>query len=365
LASGLFYGRRVKLMDTRLFTFCISLLLLTLSAKGDDTAGYVQFNTSVGIINVRLLTEAPLNVANFLSYVNSGAYTSSIVHRSVQPDFIFQGGAYTCTNTGGLNVIPANAPVMGEHDPINNPNAYSNTLGTLALALSTGPDSGTNNWFFNLGDNSASLDGTADGGPFTVFGVVADANSLAVMENLGMIPVYDLTPKPTDLPFPSIPLIGYTPPNLLVSNLVFVYSITPLTPINSYFANLPSNLPAGSSDPSAIPFNDGVPNMVKYLCHINPNAPMSATARANLPTAGVKPGKIATFTYHQYALQFGVSATVQTSTDLQNWTTVSAAQTGTDANGDLIMQAQVTMTGGKQFFRLQVAPPPTGDFVPQ
>ncbi len=61
-------------MGTRLFSSCLGLLLLTLSAKGDDTAGYVQFNTSVGIINVRLLAEAPLNVANFLSYVNSGAY---------------------------------------------------------------------------------------------------------------------------------------------------------------------------------------------------------------------------------------------------------------------------------------------------
>lgn len=347
----------------------MGLLLVTLSTQGDDTAGYVQFNTSVGIINVRLLTEAPLNVANFLSYVNSGAYTNSLVHRSL-PGFVFQGGGFNFTSSAGLGAIPTNAPVMGEHDPTNNPNAYSNTLGTLALALSTGPDSGTNEWFFNLADNSASLDDASDGGPFTVFGVVADAGSLAVMESLGNLPTFDLTFNanaafPDGAEFPNFPLNNYTSGDIAVSNLVFVNSITPLVTINTYFANLPVNLPAGSSDPSAIPFNDGVPNVVKYLCDINPNAPMSATARANLPKAGTMPGKIATYTYHQYASEFGVSATVQTSTDLQNWTTINATQTGTDANGDLIMQAQVTMTGSKQFFRLQVAPPSTVDFIPQ
>jgi cyclophilin family peptidyl-prolyl cis-trans isomerase len=350
-------------MEFRRFALCLVLLLPTLFARGDDTAGYVQFNTSVGNINVRLLTEAPLNVANFMSYVNSGAYTSSFIHRSI-PGFIFQGGGYTCSNTGQLNVIPANAPVMGEHDPTNNPNAYSNTLGTLALALTTGPNTGTNNWFFNLGDNSAALDGTADDGPFTVFGVVADANSLAVMENLAAIQTYDLTQPPTNLPFPNIPLIGYTAPNLLVSNLVFVNSITPLTTITTYLANLPGSLPSGSNDPSAIPYNDGVPNVVKYLCGINPNAPMTATARANLPQVTVTTGKVAKYTYHQYAGEFGVGVTVQTSTDLQNWTTVTASQTGTDTNGNAIMQAQVTMTGSKQFFRLQVTPPTGVDYVP-
>ncbi len=115
-----------------------------------------------------------------------------------------------------------------------------------------------------------------------------------------------------------------------------------MTTIGTYLASVPG----GNSDPSATPFKDEVPNVLKYLCHVNPNVPMTAAARANLPKAGKMTGNIATFTYHQYAQEFGVSATVQTSTDLQNWTTVSAAQTGTDANGDLIMQARVTMTGG-------------------
>src|ERR1700744_5064914 len=102
-------------MGFRLFSSCLALFLLTLSAKADDTAGYVRFSTSVGIINVRLLSEAPLNVANFLTYGNRGSYTDSIIHRSI-PGFVFQGGGYELSSSNGLIQIPTNAPVMGEHD---------------------------------------------------------------------------------------------------------------------------------------------------------------------------------------------------------------------------------------------------------
>ena len=57
------------------------------------TGPSITFNTSLGAINVTLFPgDAPINVANFLSYVNSGAYNNSFIHRSV-PSFIIQAAA--------------------------------------------------------------------------------------------------------------------------------------------------------------------------------------------------------------------------------------------------------------------------------
>src|ERR1700691_5477792 len=58
----------------------------------DASPDFAIFNTTLGTIPV-LLTPAttPLTVANFLTYVSQGAYTNSIVHRSV-PGFIWQTG---------------------------------------------------------------------------------------------------------------------------------------------------------------------------------------------------------------------------------------------------------------------------------
>ena len=160
---------------------CIPLLLPPLCQIASGQT--VQFATNLGNINVQLLpASAPKTVANFLAYVNGGTYTNSIVHRSV-PAFIWQGGGYQL-QTGGIARIPANAPVVNEF-------GISNTRGTLAMAkLGNDPNSATNEWFFSEADNSSNLD-NQDGG-FTVFGKVADAASLAVMDQISNVPVFDL-----------------------------------------------------------------------------------------------------------------------------------------------------------------------------
>jgi len=51
----------------------------------------VRFHTNLGDLDVQLLSNsAPNTVANFLAYMNAGAYNNSIIHRSV-PGFIWQG----------------------------------------------------------------------------------------------------------------------------------------------------------------------------------------------------------------------------------------------------------------------------------
>jgi peptidyl-prolyl cis-trans isomerase A (cyclophilin A) len=153
-------------------------------------ATIVEFQTSQGNFQVNLFDETtPKTVNNFLTYVNDGHYTDSIVHRSV-PGFIVQGGGFTFNGVWELTRSATNAPVVNE--PV-----YSNVRGTIAMAkLSTSKDSATDQWFFNLANNSGNLD-TQNGG-FTVFGqVVGDGmtvvDSVAALQTCSDRPVVNYT----------------------------------------------------------------------------------------------------------------------------------------------------------------------------
>jgi uncharacterized repeat protein (TIGR03803 family) len=122
-----------------------------------------------------------------------------------------------------------------------------------------------------------------------------------------------------------------------------------------------------SSDPTATS-SDGVPNLLKYLYNINPTAPISAADRAMLPTPAMDttttPGTTyLALTYRQYALATRVTVHVQTSSDLQTWTTVDppdvCRQVGKDGTtGDPIMEIGVIANGSSgQFIRLNVTSP--------
>jgi cyclophilin family peptidyl-prolyl cis-trans isomerase len=163
------------------------------------TRSAVRMFTSLGELDVVLLpTQAPKTVANFLKYVNRGAYTSSLIHRSV-PGFVIQGGAYTLSATPSIDPIPTDSPVPNEFK-------VSNTRGTIAMAkLGSDPNSATSQWFFNESDsNAANLD--KQNGGFTVFGKLADY-SLPAMDALAAIPVP--SPPPFAAPLDQLPLFNY------------------------------------------------------------------------------------------------------------------------------------------------------------
>lgn len=126
-------------------------------------ATIVEFETSQGNIEVNLFDNAtPKTVANFLAYVNADSYNTTVIHRSIS-NFIVQGGGFTFDNLKLVKTV-ANAAVVNE--PL-----YSNIKGTIAMAkLGSNPNSATNEWFFNMTDNSANLDYQNAG--FTVFGQV-------------------------------------------------------------------------------------------------------------------------------------------------------------------------------------------------
>jgi hypothetical protein len=118
------------------------------------------------------------------------------------------------------------------------------------------------------------------------------------------------------------------------------------------------------TNPTDTPENDGVANLQKYAFDINPTTPTSATDHAALPKIGsamVSGQQVLTLTYREYALETNISYNVQSSPDLQTWTTMSKptiVPDGQDPNtGDPIMQAQVPVTSAHQFLRLQVTSP--------
>jgi peptidyl-prolyl cis-trans isomerase A (cyclophilin A) len=171
------------------FVFACSLTLNT-------QAPTVQFQTVMGDFEVNLYDKAtPKTVANFLAYVQANAYQNTVIHRSVS-DFIVQGGGFTYPNKLPLVAIPQNAAVMNE--PV-----YSNRRGTIAMAkLGTDANSATNQWFFNVANNSANLDFQNSG--FTVFGEVT-GNGMAIVDAMAL-----LTRFKGDGAFNEIPLRNYT-----------------------------------------------------------------------------------------------------------------------------------------------------------
>ena len=151
----------------------------------------VRFWTDAGRINVRLFDDTPLTKANFLQYVNSGAYDGTFIHRSL-PGFVVQGGGFFAIGPQAVDEVPALPPVQNE--PV-----HSNIRGTIAMAkLGGDPDSATNQWFFNLADNSDNLDN--QNGGFTAFGEITDAAGLAVMDALATFPIIDAGGVFADMP---------------------------------------------------------------------------------------------------------------------------------------------------------------------
>ena len=219
----------------------------------------VRFNTSVGTVDVELLQDsAPQTVATFLQYANGSGdnamtgytYSNTLIQRAVT-GFIVQGGGFFINSKGSIDQIVGRPTIPSEA-------GVSNTRGTLAMALSNGPDSATGDFFFNIADN-AMLDDTSDGGPFTVFGrVIAH---LDTVDKIAALPNRDFS---TQLGggFSNVPLQNFDGTNAGLDNLVKLNNIVPL-----------SLLPTASGAPSAL--------KLKLKGNTNPTLVTSAAFKGN------------------------------------------------------------------------------------
>jgi len=124
----------------------------------------VVMKTSMGSVTIELFADqAPASVKNFLAYVNDKFYDGTIFHRVI-PNFMIQGGGFAKDKTQK----PTKAPVKNEST-----NGLKNTVGTLAMARTSNPDSATAQFFINTVDNGfLDRENAQDGAGYCVFGKV-------------------------------------------------------------------------------------------------------------------------------------------------------------------------------------------------
>jgi cyclophilin family peptidyl-prolyl cis-trans isomerase len=187
--------------------------LAELFTDGDaETA--VRLATTKGDIDMLLYPSlAPEGVANFMAYVNSGAYDNMAFHRLV-PGFVLQGGDLRAVS--GPRTFSSIQQLLAS--PQNEP-GISNTRGTVAAAKVGGrfssytgngglpvdrsneatygfhgylgdPNSATTNFFINLAGNQDNLDN--QNGGFTAFGRVTNAG-MAVTDAISVLPTGSYT----------------------------------------------------------------------------------------------------------------------------------------------------------------------------
>ena len=172
-------------------TRTIPVALLALAATGTLEATEVAMCTDRGRVVLELADgEAPLHVANFLRYVDTGFYAGTVFHR-VLPGAIVQGGGLDRQ----LRSRPTLPPVANESD-----NGLRNTRGTVAAARTADPDSASAQFFVNLDHNRALDDGRDPG--YTVFARVKDG--MDVFDEVSRLPVGAAGPFDGEVPSPLV-----------------------------------------------------------------------------------------------------------------------------------------------------------------
>ncbi|MDB6073640.1 MAG: hypothetical protein JWO89_1280, partial [Verrucomicrobiaceae bacterium] len=141
-----------------------------------DTESALRMYTTQGSIDILMQPSlTPATYANFMAYVNGGDYNGTAFHR-VSPGFVIQGGGYKPTSA------PNNFAGVGARPSPKNEPGLPNVAGTIALAKSSDPDSGTHDFFISLANNvnildqsSSSLDSSRllPNGGFTAFARIA------------------------------------------------------------------------------------------------------------------------------------------------------------------------------------------------
>jgi peptidyl-prolyl cis-trans isomerase A (cyclophilin A) len=160
----------MKNLQSRLVPLLVLLALAASPAGAQSNAApkpeakkpVVTLVTSLGDIQLELdPAKAPVSVANFLAYVDSGFYDGTIFHRVI-PNFMIQGGGFA----PDMSQKPTQPPIKNEAD-----NGLKNDSWTIAMARTSVKDSATAQFFINLQNNDFLNHGGRDFG-YAVFGKV-------------------------------------------------------------------------------------------------------------------------------------------------------------------------------------------------
>jgi len=174
---------------------CLLLLALPTVAHGQASTSLtprVEFDTTEGPFVVELdAVRAPLTVENFLRYVRDGFYDGLVFHRVI-PNFVVQTGGHD----EDFAERPTRAPIPNESG-----NGLSNTRGSVGLARSESPHSGTSQFYVNLVDN-LGLNPLPSRWGYAVFGRVVEG--MEVIDRIGHLATGARGPFPSDVPLESV-----------------------------------------------------------------------------------------------------------------------------------------------------------------
>jgi hypothetical protein len=172
-----------------------------------DASGKVLYQTSVTVPKPQVLLKtsagdvtleldpvaAPITVNNFLAYVKSGYYESTLFHRVIA-GFAVQGGGYT---TGLVKKPGQLAQITLESNK-----GLSNLRGTVAMARTSVPNSAASEFFVNVVTNTF-LDYQSAASPgYAVFGTV--------IQGLDVIDAIAVKPTGSFLGVADVPLTDVT-----------------------------------------------------------------------------------------------------------------------------------------------------------
>jgi len=140
------------------------------AAASNLPAVCVLTGTSTDLKESVLLLEAakaPISVGNFLRYVNQGFYDQTVFHRFLKIGVsVVQGGGFQLNGTAYQSKPPTQAAIPLESTIAS---GLSNSAGTIAMARSDEPDSGTSQFFVNTINNPSFNSSNLRNG-YAVFG---------------------------------------------------------------------------------------------------------------------------------------------------------------------------------------------------
>ena len=137
------------------------------------TTVYARLNTSQGAIDVELYQDkTPKTVSNFVNLARSGFYNNLVWHRIIKGFVIQTGDPNTRNGLGDRSTWGQGG--SSQTVPLETDSSLHNSVGYLGMARGQDRDSGTSQFYINVGDNSSTLDGQ-----YTVFGKVTSGLDMA------------------------------------------------------------------------------------------------------------------------------------------------------------------------------------------
>jgi peptidylprolyl isomerase len=129
----------------------VAVIIVAYTMLGDNASNEnvpsskkVLLTTSMGDILIELRDDMPITTGNFKKLVQQGVYDGTIFHRVID-GFMIQGGDPTGTGYGDPSI-----PSISDEFTDNN----KNERGTIAMANTGAPNSGSSQFFINVVNNS-------------------------------------------------------------------------------------------------------------------------------------------------------------------------------------------------------------------